>query len=125
SLGADATVESEDKVHGMKVSRKLFCDEYVRYQGEMIAAIAAASAEIAAQAVDLVDVEYELLPAVDDVTEAVKPGAPLVRPDAKTAKAPDGTELQNICGETHSEHGDVEAGFAASDRIFEDTYFIP
>jgi xanthine dehydrogenase molybdenum-binding subunit len=125
SLGADATVESEDKVHGLKVSRKLFCDEYVRYQGAMIAAVAADSAEIAAQAVELVEVEYEQLPAVDDVLEAVKPEAPLVRPDAKTAQAPDGTELKNIAGETHSEHGDVAAGFAASDRIFEDTYFIP
>src|SRR5436190_2371850 len=124
-LGADATVKSEDKVHGISASRKLFCDEVVRYQGEMIAAVAADSAEIAAQAIELVEVEYELLPAVDDVLEAVKPDAPVVRPDAKTAKAPDGTELRNIAGETHSEHGDVEAGFAASDRIFEDTYFIP
>src|SRR5205823_2126525 len=46
SLGADATIESEDKVHGIKASRKLFCDEYVRYQGEMIGAVAADSAEI-------------------------------------------------------------------------------
>src|SRR5947207_7558689 len=75
SLGADATVESEDKVHGIKASRKLFCDEHVRYQGEMIAAVAADSAEIAAQAIELVEVDYELLPAVDDVLEAVKPDA--------------------------------------------------
>src|SRR5260370_25068845 len=91
----------------------------------MIAAVAADSAEIAAQAVELVEVEYELLPAVDDVVEAVKPDAPLGRPDAKTAQAPDGAELKNIAGETHSQHGAVEAGFPASDRIFEDTYFIP
>jgi xanthine dehydrogenase molybdenum-binding subunit len=125
SLGADASVKSEDKVHGISASRKLFCDEVVRYQGEMIAAVAADSAEVAAQAIELVEVDYELLPAVDDVVEAVKPEAPLIRPDAKTAKAPDGSELKNIAGETHSEHGDVEAGFAASDRIFEDDYFIP
>src|SRR6266581_1360618 len=125
SLGADATVETEDKVHGMKASRKLFCDDEVRYQGAMIAAVAADSAEIAAQAVELVEVDYELLPAVDYVLEAVKPDAPLVRPDAKTAKAPDGAELKNIAGETHSEYGDVAAGFAASDQIFEDNYFIP
>ncbi|HET9482159.1 MAG TPA: xanthine dehydrogenase family protein molybdopterin-binding subunit, partial [Candidatus Polarisedimenticolia bacterium] len=125
SLGAGATIESEDKVHGLKASRALFADEVVRYQGQMIAAVAAVSAEIAAQAVELVEVEYELLPAVDDVLEAVKPDAPLVRPDAKTATAPDGTELRNIAQETHSEHGDVAAGFAASDQIFEDDYFIP
>jgi xanthine dehydrogenase molybdenum-binding subunit len=125
SLGAGATVESEDKVHGTKASRTFFADEEVRYQGQMIAAVAAVSAEIAQQAVELVEVEYELLPAVDDPREAVKAGAPLVRPDAKTAAAPDGTELKNIAGEAHSQHGDVEAGFAASDRIFEDEYFIP
>jgi len=62
SLGGDATVESEDKVHGIKASRKLFCDEYVRYQGEMIAAVAADTAEIAAQAAELVEIDYELLP---------------------------------------------------------------
>jgi xanthine dehydrogenase molybdenum-binding subunit len=125
SLGAGATIESEDKVHGMKASRSLFADEIVRYQGAMIAAVAATTPEIAAQAIELVEVEYEILPAVDDVVEASKPGAPLVRPDAKTATAPDGSELINIAGETHSEHGDVAAGFAQSDRIFEDDYFIP
>ncbi len=125
SLGAGATIESEDKVHGMKASRSLFAGDIVRYQGEKIAAVAAVSAEVAAQAVELVEVEYELLPAVDDVLEAVKPEAPLVQPDAKTAQAPDGTELKNIAGEAHSEHGDMAAGFAASDQIFEDEYFIP
>src|SRR5438094_126853 len=84
SLGADATIESEDKVHRIKASRKLFCDGVVRYQGAMIAAVAAASPEIAAQAVELVDVDYEVLPAVDDVQAAVKPDAPQIRPDAKT-----------------------------------------
>src|SRR5436190_6155900 len=98
SLGADATIESEDKVHGIKASRKLFCDDVVRYQGAMIAAVAAVSAEVAAQAAELVEVEYELLPAVDDVVEACKPGAPIIRPDAKTATAPDGSELVNIAG---------------------------
>lgn len=125
SLGASATIESEDKVHGIKASSKLFADEEVRYQGQKIACVAAMSAEIAAQAAELVEVEYDLLPAVDDVLEAVKPNAPLVRPDAKTATAPDGTELKNIAGETHSEHGNVEAAFAECDVIVEDDYFIP
>src|ERR1051326_8100886 len=47
SLGAGATIESEDKVHGLKASRKLFADEIVRYQGELIGAVAATSAEVA------------------------------------------------------------------------------
>src|SRR5260370_14376225 len=98
SLGADATVESEDKVHGLKVSRKLFCDEYVRYQGAMIAAVAADSAEIAAQAVELVEVGYELLPAVDDVVQAGNADAPPLGQDAQAAPAPDGPELPDSRG---------------------------
>jgi CO/xanthine dehydrogenase Mo-binding subunit len=125
SLGAGASLETEDTVHGMKVSQDLFAHDVVRYQGEKIAAIAATSQEIAREAAELIEVEYELLPAVDDVREAVKPDAPLVRPDAKTVTAPDGSTLKNICAETHAAYGDVEAAFAKADHVFEDTYTIP
>lgn len=125
SLGAGASLETEDSVHGMKVSQNMFASDVVRYQGEKIAAVAALSHEIAREAAELIEVEYELLPAVDDVREAVKPGAPLVRPDAKTVTGPDGTELRNIVAETHFEYGDVNAAFAEADHVFEDTYSIP
>jgi CO/xanthine dehydrogenase Mo-binding subunit len=125
SLGAGASLETEDKVHGMKVSQTMFADAEVLYQGEKIAAVAATSQEIAHEAAALIEVEYELLPAVDDVREAVKPGAPLVRQDAKTVTGPDGQELRNICAETHFAYGDVEKAFAESDHVFEDTYSIP
>lgn len=125
SLGGGASLETEDTVHGMKISQELFAHDVVRYQGEKIAAVAATSQEIAREAVELIQVEYELLPAVDDVREAVKPGAPLVRPDAKTVTAPDGSTLHNICAETHAAYGDVDAAFQKADYVFEDTYSIP
>jgi CO/xanthine dehydrogenase Mo-binding subunit len=125
SLGAGASLESEDTVHGMKVSQNLFASEVARYQGEKIAAVAAISAEIAKEAVERIDVKYEVLPAVDDVRESVKPGAPLIRPDAKSGTSPFGEPLQNIGSETHFDFGDVEKGFAESDLVVEDTYSIP
>src|ERR1051326_3082663 len=70
SLGAGASLETEDTVHGFKVSQNLFASEVARYQGEKIAAVAAISQEIAKEAVDLIEVRYEVLPAGDDVREA-------------------------------------------------------
>lgn len=116
---------TDDAVHGLRVSQGLFATDVVRYQGEKIAAVAAISPEIAEDALRLIEVEYEVLPAVTDIREAVKPEAPRVREDAKTVTLPDGTELHNIAGEAHHSVGDVEKGFAEADYIFEDTYWIP
>ena len=77
----------EDTVHGFKLSQSLFAEDVVRYQGEKIAAVAAISAgDRRRTRSSVIEVEYELLPAVDDV-EAVKPDAPLIRADAKTVDA--------------------------------------
>ncbi len=125
SLQEGMRLATDDAVHGLKVSQGLFATDIVRYQGEKIAAVAAVSPEIAEDAIRLIEVEYEVLPAVTDIREAVKPGAPRVREDAKTVTLPDGTELHNIAGEAHHSVGDVEKGFAEADYIFEDTYWIP
>ena len=53
-------------------------EEEVRYVGDRVAAVAATSVEIAEEALGLIEVEYEELPAVLDPIEAMKPGAPLV-----------------------------------------------
>jgi CO/xanthine dehydrogenase Mo-binding subunit len=55
----------------------------VRYIGEAVAAVAAIDEEIAQEALDLIKVEYEELPAVFDPEEAMKPGAPIVHEHAK------------------------------------------
>lgn len=84
----------------------------VRYVGEEVAAVAADTPEIAARAADLVEVEYEVLPAVFDPEEAMAEGAPQLHNHVKN----------NVSAETHMNFGDVEEGFARSDLIREDTY---
>ncbi|MCS6859655.1 MAG: xanthine dehydrogenase family protein molybdopterin-binding subunit [Abditibacteriales bacterium] len=124
-----ASAETEDTVHGFKVSQELFASDKVYYQGEKIAAVAAEDPGIAEDAIDLIEVEYEPLPAVFDVMEAIKPDAPRVRDDAKEVDAlmPDGTtqRIYNIVQEQHFNFGDVEQGFKESDLVVEDWFHIP
>lgn len=98
----------------------------VRFAGEPVAAVAADTEEIAARAAQLVEVEYEELPFVDDVDNALKPGAPLVHEAAGTyehrdqvCRPVDGT---NILNHTRVRKGDLETGFAQVDVVVERTY---
>ena len=60
--------------------RYIFCRDRVRYVGDPVAGVAAVSEEIAEQALDLINVEYEVLGAVTDPEEGAKPDAPLLHP---------------------------------------------
>ena len=90
----------------------LFCHDKVRYVGDDIAAVAAVDLETALEAVSLIKVEYEELPAVFTIEEAMAEGAPVLHD-----KYPG-----NICAEVHSEFGDVEAAFAGCDLIKTTTF---
>jgi 4-hydroxybenzoyl-CoA reductase alpha subunit len=92
------------------------CRDRVRYVGDEVAAVAADTPEIAENAIRLIEVEYELLPAVFDPEEAMKPDAPLIHEDNHEDKK------TNIAFEGHKNFGDVEKGFKESDHIFEDRY---
>lgn len=97
----------------------------VRYVGEPVAAVAAESKRIAEKALTLIKVEYENLPAVFDVLQSMKPGAPLIHEDM--ANYPhiavlNFVENTNICNYVQQTKGDVEKGFAESDYVFEDTF---
>ena len=83
----------------------------VRYVGQEIAAVAAEDELIAEEALRLIKVDYEELPAVFDPEEAMKPEAPLIH-DVE----------RNIIGEFATEFGDVEIGFREADYIFEDRF---
>ncbi len=85
----------------------LFCHDKVRYVGDEIAAVAAVDLETAEKAVELIQVEYEALPAVFTVEDAMAEGAPQLH-----EKYPG-----NVCAEVHQEFGDVEAAFKACDLI--------
>jgi CO/xanthine dehydrogenase Mo-binding subunit len=103
----------------------------VRYVGEVIAAVAAEERDIAEEALELIEVEYEPLPAVFDPVEAMKPEAPIVhteREKSQTFPAKSGFRLEmtgNILSIYHVEEGDVAVGFRESDEVFEDTYSSP
>ncbi len=89
----------------------LFARE-LKYQGEEVAAVVADDPDIARDALQLIEVEYEQLPFVVDPTEAMKPGAPRVHPDGNIEDR----------GPSTYERGNADRGFADADIIVEDTY---
>lgn len=111
--------------------------EKVRYVGEEVAAVAAVSKDIADEALALIKVEYEELPAVFEPEEAMKDRAPEIHgeivPNGPCAwedwgvarKARSYKAENNICATNEQAHGDIEKGFAESDYIREDRYYIP
>lgn len=101
------------------VCDQLTFDDTVRYVGDEVAAVAATSEEIAEQALALIKVEYEELPAVYDPKEAMKDEAPVFHPDC----TPEG---KNIPGEIiRIPVGDVEEGFKEADVIIEEEFQLP
>lgn len=88
------------------------CTDKVRYIGDAVAAVAAVDEDTAEQALDLIEVDYEILPAVFDPREAEKPGAPIIHDEFPN----------NINVSREMSWGDVERGFAESDVIREDWF---
>ena len=84
----------------------------VRYIGEEVAAVAAIDEDTAEEALDLIEVEYELLPAVFDPEEAMGSGAPLLHDQAPG----------NICAQIAFEFGEVDDAFSRADYVREDTF---
>jgi CO/xanthine dehydrogenase Mo-binding subunit len=100
----------------------------VRYIGEPVVAVAAEDVATAEQALELVEVEYEELPAVFDPEEALKPEAPLIHEDLGKYQAISAVKVipgTNICQNVVFDLGDVEKGFLQSDHIFEDRFTTP
>jgi len=92
-------------------------EDRVRYTGDEVAAVAAVSEEIAEEALSLIEVKYELLPAVFSAEEALKPGAPKIHPEGNLVPMAPGRPY------TYSRQvGDIERGFAEADVILERTY---
>ena len=100
-----------------------------RFDGNPVAAVAAASEGAAMEALGLIDVEYEELPEVMDPVEAMQPGAVLLHDPIPVAdefrshiRPVAGT---NICHRFVLECGDVEQGFKEADYVFEDIFIMP
>ena len=107
----------------------VLCWDRVRYVGDRVAAVAADTPEAADEALDLIDVDYEPLPAVFDPLEAMLPGAPLLHDDPA---AYDGAPLTRLATDVHNgqtrlawSKGDLDQGFRQADLVMEHTFSVP
>jgi putative selenate reductase molybdopterin-binding subunit len=97
-------------------------DNKVRHVGDRVAAVAADTVEIAGEAVKLIEVEYEALPAIFDERDAIKDGAPVIHDEKDMEGAHDVS--RNIVQHISADVGDVDAGIAGADRVFEQTFRV-
>jgi CO/xanthine dehydrogenase Mo-binding subunit len=126
-LGVHAVVTQADMpalLHGGLIAdRTLFADKIVRFEGEIIAAVAAESPRIAAEACALIEVDYEPLEQVLDAEAALSPDAPLVHPRWEEYDAHDDViRAGNSCAYVNIINGDVEEGFGEADVVVEGRY---
>src|SRR6516225_4630197 len=102
------------------VVRNVMAREKALYEGHPVAAVAATNAVIAKQALKLIKVDYEVLPHVIDVVEAMQPGAPILHEDMYTAGVdPAPKTPSNIAKRLEFVLGDVAAGFKLADVVVE------
>jgi len=117
-IGVKAVITSKDtsmikySVSPTWADKLILADKKVRYIGDEIAAVAAVDEEIAEEALELITVEWEELPAVFDPIEAMQPGAPLLHEGAEN----------NVSRVLSMECGSVDDGFAGADVILEETF---
>src|SRR5208337_4633247 len=111
--GVKAVVTSKEAglikfgVSPARYDETIFCYDRVRHVGDNVAAVAAVDIETAMKALALIKVDYEELPAVFTIEQAMAEGAPLLHDEYP----------RNICAEVHQEFGDVKAAFKQCDLI--------
>jgi xanthine dehydrogenase molybdenum-binding subunit len=116
--GVHAVLTAEDipgdKNHGLIYNDwPVLCAEKVRYVGDAVAVVAADKPDIAEKALELIDVEYEMLDVVPDPVSAAKEDAADVH------------EKGNLLKHIHVSRGDIQEGFAEADVVVENTYHTP
>ena len=92
-------------------------DSKMRFVGDRVAAVAAESRALVEQAIRLIEVEWDVLPVVLDMEQAMAPGAPVIHDEPDATKIYDAS--RNIAGHILREIGNVDEGFLESDYIFE------
>ena len=108
---------------GVPIGENILARDKVLYKGHPIAAVAAVNAHVAEEALALIDVEYEVLASVSTVMEALKPDAPALHEHWIERGGDDYIAAsKNIADHEQHSLGDIEAGFAAADQIFEHEY---
>jgi CO/xanthine dehydrogenase Mo-binding subunit len=131
--GVRAIITGED-VKGRLIGKQIrdmpvLCWDRVRFVGDRVAAVAAETVEAAEEALHLIEVDYELLPAVFDPLEAMAPSAPKIHENVGDYDgAPKNilaTDLHNGLTRLAWKKGDVETGFGEADLVMEHTFQIP
>jgi CO/xanthine dehydrogenase Mo-binding subunit len=107
--------------HVADIMENCLAGEKALYDGHAVAAVAAISPAVARQALRLIEVDYEVLPHVTDVDEAMKPDAPVLHEGRQQETVPAGMS-GNVISRVEFGHGDIEAGLAKADRVVERTY---
>ncbi len=122
---ADPTpvASGEAMINLRDLSDNVIAREKVLYEGQTVAAVAATSADIAERAAALIEVEYEVLPHVIDVLEAMKDDAPVLHDYMFTGGIkPKPEKPSNVANRVEFSLGDIEAGFAAADVVIEKNF---
>ena len=111
------------------IAENILADRKVLYKGHAVAAVAAANPHVAEAALDLIEVDYEILPVVLDLHEAMKEGAVLLHDDMTTrfrverfGPGDDTGERSNVAGHLQHKLGDVDKGFREAEVIVEQEY---
>ncbi len=121
----DSRVDLGESTASLKFLRdNVLASDKALYKGHAVAAVAAASLSAAEEAVSLIEVEYEALPAVLTAPEASEPGASLLHDALKTEELGkrDG-RVSNVSKRFRHSRGDVEEGFAAADVVIEREFY--
>ncbi|MFY9347103.1 MAG: xanthine dehydrogenase family protein molybdopterin-binding subunit, partial [Orrella sp.] len=108
------------QVNYWHMTRNVMAREKALFDGHPVAAVAATTAAIAEQALKLIKVDYEVLPHVIDVDDAMKEDAPLLFDNMITrGVSPEPTKPSNVSRRSEFKAGDLEAGFALADEVVE------
>jgi len=99
-------------------------DHKVRFVGDRVAFVAAETPEIAEKALALIEVEYEILPAILDLRESLN-NPTIIHDEPEYVNFADSHPAKNLAAEIRIDIGNVEKGFAEADRIFEAEYVVP
>ena len=103
--------------------RTLFAKDVVRWEGELIAAVAASTPEIAARAAAMIEIDFEPLPALTDLEAAARPDAALVHADWGTYEVDDNVVREgNVASHSTIVKGDAAAAMAEANVVVKDRY---
>ena len=115
----------EGTVNVRRHAQNVMADDKVLYKGHVVAAVAAVDRNTAQEAASRIKVEYEVIPVVNNVDEAMAEDAPILIPELEGNHLGETVSPTNIATHFRHEIGDPEQGFAESDVVVDRTFTLP